>query len=585
MFAARFNLPTSTTTNAFLAMDKFSSVDGLVLRLCKYRQIYDVWKLDCSALSSFDEEAETLFFGGNTVLKISSICKYVKKWTWYTKYIEPINAILRLIHGLSLKIKGRVILSKNKDKQTMYELINHLFCKSILKLPLYIEKLLKYHMSTPTIKLNFSELISDYKWLNPIFIKHSENHQLLDICNICRLFCDSNRITFCMPHDYILNYAECTSFIEQDLPLISAMDINLFICFEWPLEMPKMNKSRLNEYQQQLSKIKWNSKFLQNSVLFQCAEISPLNTLAVQQMVESHLNNNDQENADDGGKTAAHVKIMIDNGSCCILIIEGFVNKIWGRLIGKTYLPSRIRDLIALMYTTPKFINLYDKLSNVHTVCEMDVSWRSACRSIIVGEYSDKSKWTFSIWTDTDVFDLTIYGSGSHANDAKSILDFDKQSKMTCEILYLKRVHVISNKNKNHRVFDSRLNIFIKTHSNYKKLGVKCRQLMYFGGKQYLMMMTIRKGIFCCKIHRNQTQYEWTKYQIDMDIIRNDIIVHNSFLKKKIVSAMDKRSIIYPDNTSEFLQCGNWKTIFTIASDELFFERIRKQKRKRKKKK
>eukprot|EP01084_Bolivina_argentea_P154359 269095_1 len=206
MFVARFNLPTSTTTNSYLAMNKFSSSNGLVLRLCKYRPIYDVFKLDCSALSDFDDEEESLFFGGNTVLRIASICKFETKWTWYTKYIKPIQAILRMIYGLSCKdqsVLHNILLSEERQQQTMFELVNHVLCtfnaqKSMLELPKYIDDILKYHMSTETIKLDFSELLDDYSWLDSIFTSNFPDEKTLHFSNIFRLFCNSNHIRFLM---------------------------------------------------------------------------------------------------------------------------------------------------------------------------------------------------------------------------------------------------------------------------------------------------------------------------------------------------------------------------------------------------
>eukprot|EP01084_Bolivina_argentea_P276288 471413_1 len=64
MFAMKFNLPTSTTTNLNRAIE-FSDDSGLVLELKKYRDRYDVYKLDCWKFSAFDTERETLFFGGD----------------------------------------------------------------------------------------------------------------------------------------------------------------------------------------------------------------------------------------------------------------------------------------------------------------------------------------------------------------------------------------------------------------------------------------------------------------------------------------------------------------------------------------
>eukprot|EP01084_Bolivina_argentea_P250383 419457_1 len=135
MFVTRFNLPTSTTTDFNQAVE--FCVNGLVLELQHYRNTYDVFKFDCYALSDYDTERETLFFGGNTVLQISCIWQPFKtKWISYGKYMIAIDAILRMIHGVT--IKNHKILENKKHQQTMYELLNHIFCdfngkKSMLK--------------------------------------------------------------------------------------------------------------------------------------------------------------------------------------------------------------------------------------------------------------------------------------------------------------------------------------------------------------------------------------------------------------------------------------------------------------------
>eukprot|EP01084_Bolivina_argentea_P313831 543520_1 len=118
MFAVRFNLPTSTTTDLFKATE-FSDGTGLVLELQKYKKgfSHDVFKFNCYELSDFSEEKEVLFFGGDTFLRISSLYEAVGGgWLSYRKYIEPINAILRMIHGLSLKKQK---ISTNANNQLM----------------------------------------------------------------------------------------------------------------------------------------------------------------------------------------------------------------------------------------------------------------------------------------------------------------------------------------------------------------------------------------------------------------------------------------------------------------------------------
>eukprot|EP01083_Nonionella_stella_P198147 727766_1 len=93
-FVSRFNLPTTTSRN-LLQASRFAQGDrGFIFSLCKYGR-YNVLKFDCDRLSAFSDEKETLFFGGETVLKILSIHQHVGQWRNYKKYMKPINIINR----------------------------------------------------------------------------------------------------------------------------------------------------------------------------------------------------------------------------------------------------------------------------------------------------------------------------------------------------------------------------------------------------------------------------------------------------------------------------------------------------------
>eukprot|EP01083_Nonionella_stella_P244939 852013_1 len=93
----------STTTNYCVAA-RFSGPTGLIIDLRQYSESYDVFQFVCSPLSTFPEEKEVLFFGGSTVLKITSILQVLDgKWENYRKYMEPMNAIMKLINGFTIK--------------------------------------------------------------------------------------------------------------------------------------------------------------------------------------------------------------------------------------------------------------------------------------------------------------------------------------------------------------------------------------------------------------------------------------------------------------------------------------------------
>eukprot|EP01084_Bolivina_argentea_P302967 523020_1 len=175
-FATRYRVPLSTTWDFKIAAQFAGGNQGLIIELTKYLDGGDISYFDCSSASSFDTEKEVLFFGGNTLLRISCIWQvYCSKWTSFRKYIEPLNAIFRMIHGLTV-IKQH-ILSHDKEQRVMLKLLTYILCKqkeeSLTQIPPYIEELLTYHISIDTITLNFTELKNEYQWLNSLILREN----------------------------------------------------------------------------------------------------------------------------------------------------------------------------------------------------------------------------------------------------------------------------------------------------------------------------------------------------------------------------------------------------------------------------
>lgn len=109
---------------------EFATNYGLILKLgpheAKHEHDYLAMKFECAVFSDFPEEKETLFFGGDTKLKIEGIIQWARgKWRHYDKYMEPINAFNHLIHGLPLK--GQAILTtKKRSKKLVLDLMSDL---------------------------------------------------------------------------------------------------------------------------------------------------------------------------------------------------------------------------------------------------------------------------------------------------------------------------------------------------------------------------------------------------------------------------------------------------------------------------
>ena len=117
---------------------EFATNYGLILKLgpheAKNENDHLAMKFDCAVFSDFQEEKETLFFGGDTKLKIEGIIQWARgKWRAYDKYMEPINAFNHLIHGKSLK--GQAILTmKQHRKPLMLDLLKDLLRPLLLDL-------------------------------------------------------------------------------------------------------------------------------------------------------------------------------------------------------------------------------------------------------------------------------------------------------------------------------------------------------------------------------------------------------------------------------------------------------------------
>eukprot|EP01084_Bolivina_argentea_P234175 394257_1 len=85
---ARFYVPLSTTVSMDRAAE-FTGGSGIVIEFKLYNHY--VSGFNCSVVSDFDTEKETLFFGYDTILKINSIYQYNhahRKWLGCKKYLD-----------------------------------------------------------------------------------------------------------------------------------------------------------------------------------------------------------------------------------------------------------------------------------------------------------------------------------------------------------------------------------------------------------------------------------------------------------------------------------------------------------------
>ena len=262
---------------------KFATASGLVLRVGQYQDKDDVMKFECALFSCYPGERETLFFGGDTVLRIKGILQCADgKWVKYDKYMEPINAFCRMINGLS--VKEQLIITKKSSQKAMKTMICD-FLRSLIgqqqdvKTPQYIQNLMRYHLSsTSNVRLLYDELLTDYQWLHCILktdgarinteIEGAEN---LNIVNIALLFCHCDDITFLMAEGAQFTEPQCSSLIN-DIVSISEMSLDINVRFMWPSSVPEPVKAQMSEASIAFYDTDCQRRFVGNSVLFSISE-------------------------------------------------------------------------------------------------------------------------------------------------------------------------------------------------------------------------------------------------------------------------------------------------------------------------
>ena len=251
---------------------------------------------ECDVFSCFPEERETLFFGGDTVLRIKGIVQWAEgKWRPYDKYMEPINAFCRMMNGLAVREQP---IATQKSSQKAMKFI----CADILralmwqqqdvKTPKYVRNMVLYHHSNASrVRLLYDELLTVYQWLDCILKSESAEH--LNFANIALLFCHSDDITFLMPEDKDLSESECSALIN-DIVSISFMALGVQIRLLWPTTIPNATRSRLTNASMRFYQANCQQHFDSKTISFITAnsnfnvEAQDLFQRRIQQMIQ-HL--------------------------------------------------------------------------------------------------------------------------------------------------------------------------------------------------------------------------------------------------------------------------------------------------------
>ena len=233
-------------------------------------------KFDCEVFSCFQEENETLFFCGYTELRIKGIMQWAMGlWRHYDKYMEPINALNRIIHGKPLG--DQPIWDNQKAQKWINHIVKdylHIQLSQMDKVttPQYVACLLSYQLSSEEhIRLNWNEMNIGYQWMNDI-MKSEENE--LDIGNFSALFADSSSITFVVSNGEDLVEEEWKSVVNG-LSNVEEMGLSMSIRFELSSDESRQNEmyTMAIGYLEMLQS-KWHCRHDGDMLIFSISETS-----------------------------------------------------------------------------------------------------------------------------------------------------------------------------------------------------------------------------------------------------------------------------------------------------------------------
>ena len=244
----------------------------MLLKVGQYLDHGDVMKFECGPFSCHSAERETLFFGGDTVLRIKGVVQWVgDDLLSYDEFMEPINAFCRMINGLS--VKGQPVSTKNRYKIKMKMLIKDLLRSLLLwhdavECPKYIYDLVRFHHeSSASIEFVYDELRTEYEWMAAVLRKEWSDD--LSVVNLCSLFCHCEEVTFMLEGLRVFSSSECR-MLCRDLLSISKMGLAMTIRFQWRAgTVPQAARSVLNQHiMRTLADTEWNVWYDANAVSF-----------------------------------------------------------------------------------------------------------------------------------------------------------------------------------------------------------------------------------------------------------------------------------------------------------------------------
>lgn len=266
--------------NAFCPLQSDAAIDsvrekglGLMLQFSKGTDRLDVMCFDCAPFSIL-RERKILFFGGNTILKVSSI-EHLQQKTDKKMMPSAIQVFLDMIRGHS--VRGKVITTSQQDG--MRAVIRNVLCRHSGQLfGGYMMDLIMFNLNRASkVRLLYSELVTEYQWLHSIFKFADSQGNVLDIANIAVLFWPSDIITFVLGETDLIGETERQSVVSQ-VAAIYDMGLTTTICFEFPAETEwhqhMMYNAAFNVFSKAGSKWECAIKMQENVLSFECVALS-----------------------------------------------------------------------------------------------------------------------------------------------------------------------------------------------------------------------------------------------------------------------------------------------------------------------
>eukprot|EP01083_Nonionella_stella_P216601 778392_1 len=300
------------------------------------------------------------------------------------------------------------------------DLINRALCifnsqTPPIQVPEYIRRLWN-HYTRNTVTLNVTQLMNDYKWISSLFmtINDAKGAEIfLKVANICEIFNNADEIVFVMPKGHILSHEQCTS-------LVSIVNVDMKLRFKWPLEMPRANRARINEYRF----TNWSKCFAPGSISFQCNGAN-----VTQKRIEHNTKSNEIiENTQFDESITPFTTHGKPQTVRVLAAVEAFLLQIANHALAA----ESIFNLILCFYALPVNIR-YKQQIKQFLCCPITDTWHSMHLKTVVCETfgiwinagvrftyrgKDVNEWRQHTWQETDIFDVETVVNWQHVANA-----------------------------------------------------------------------------------------------------------------------------------------------------------------------